>query len=393
MNVEDCAIYMLLLYARQLNDHDQQTRWKMLMSKEMRRRRCNRLSRGSLLLPSQSPWVKLISASDQGSFITMTSLDYASFRILVSFFAPTYYANSPYGGNGNIRSIGNGEEATRGRPRLLDAEGCLGLVLCWYRSRGNQNLLHGFFGLTGSVGRIFLTFGRKVLVLIFETHLRYALPTKPDEHKSQEYKDAVHRQYPLLTDVGLVADGLKLQVQQSRDYFVQKRFYNSWKADTFVSNIFVFAPDGRIVICALNAPGVLHDSKLADYGGVYRKLNKLYERYSIKCVIDSAFCTANNPCLIKSSQTDPTGAHELLTNNEATSLRQSSEWGMRIMQATNPKLKDRLPFNEFASRSDILTLAVYLFNFRTEHVGHNQITNVFMPEFSAESHLFAQGWM
>ena len=298
MNVDDYTIFSILLYAWQLNERDQQTHWKSLMSKAMRRRRCNRLSRGALLLPSQSPWVKLLSASDQGSFITMTSLDYASFRILVSSFAPTYYSNSPYGVNGNIRNFGDREDTTRGRPRLLDAEGCLGLVLCWYRSRGNQNLLHGFFGVTGSVGRLFLTFGRKVLLLVFESHLWYALPTKSDAQKCQQYKDAVLQQYPLLADVGLVADGLKLQVQQSKDYFVQKRFYNSWKADTFISNIFVFAPDGRIVICALNAPGVLHDSKLAAYGGVYRKLNKMCERFSIKCVIDSAFCTANNPCLV-----------------------------------------------------------------------------------------------
>jgi len=45
---------------------------------------------------------------------------------------------------------------------------------------------------------------------------------------------------------------MKLQLQKSRDWLVQNRYYNGWKGTTFVNLVFVFAPDGCIRICALS---------------------------------------------------------------------------------------------------------------------------------------------
>ncbi len=39
-----------------------------------------------------------------------------------------------------------------------------------------------------------------------------------------------------------------------------------------VGNVFVFDPNGVIIACALNAPGAMHDSSIAEWGSVYRKL-------------------------------------------------------------------------------------------------------------------------
>jgi hypothetical protein len=53
---------------------------------------------------------------------------------------------------------------------------------------------------------------------------------------------------------------------------MQNIFYNGWKSDHFVSNIFLFAPDGSIPLCALNAPGNMHDSSaVARMGKIYEK--------------------------------------------------------------------------------------------------------------------------
>ena len=55
----------------------------------------------------------------------------------------------------------------------------------------------------------------------------------------------------------------------------ENRYYNGWKGSTFVNSVFVFAPDGCIQICTLNAPGTFHDSTMAEYG-IYEKMEGLY---------------------------------------------------------------------------------------------------------------------
>ena len=54
---------------------------------------------------------------------------------------------------------------------------------------------------------------------------------------------------------------------------------------TFVNSVFVFAPDGGIRICTLNAPGTFHDSTMAEYS-IYQKMEQLHEEYGVKVVVD-----------------------------------------------------------------------------------------------------------
>jgi len=61
-------------------------------------------------------------------------------------------------------------------------------------------------------------------------------------------------------------------------------FYNGWKHDHFISNILCFAPNGTIVSCVINAPGSLHDSTIAEFGGLYDKLQAVFEHFNAKCV-------------------------------------------------------------------------------------------------------------
>ena len=84
------------------------------------------------------------------------------------------------------------------------------------------------------------------------------------------------------------ADGLKIHLQQPKNYLIQNRFYNGWKGGTFVNSVFVFAPDGLIRMCTINCPGTWHDSQIADYG-VYDKMEEVYNNYGAKIVVDSAF--------------------------------------------------------------------------------------------------------
>jgi len=45
-----------------------------------------------------------------------------------------------------------------------------------------------------------------------------------------------------------------------------------------VMNIFVFAPDGIIIAAAVNAPGSMHDSAVAEMGRIYTLICQNYER-------------------------------------------------------------------------------------------------------------------
>lgn len=83
------------------------------------------------------------------------------------------------------------------------------------------------------------------------------------------FKNAIKERHPLLTDVYCFADGLKLMLQQSGDVVFQNRYYNGYTHDHYVWNVLVFVPSGRLMSCALNSPGCLHDHTIAGYGSVY----------------------------------------------------------------------------------------------------------------------------
>jgi hypothetical protein len=63
-----------------------------------------------------------------------------------------------------------------------------------------------------------------------------------------------------------------------------------------------------------------------------------------------------------------------------TSLRQSSEWGMRALQASFARLKTKLTSDKEKRQLIIYAIAL-LHNFRTRHVGLNQISTVFNPHY------------
>jgi hypothetical protein len=70
----------------------------------------------------------------------------------------------------------------------------------------------------------------------------------------------------------------------------------------------------------------------------------------------------------------------LVRIHKYVSLRQSAEWGMRALQGTFTRLKSRLTSNN-RMRKLIIETIVLLSNFRTAHVGLNQIDTVFNPQY------------
>ena len=145
-----------------------------------------------------------------------------------------------------------------------------------------------------------------------------------------------------------------------------------------MNSIFCFAPDGLIRIATINCPGSWHNSTQADCG-VHRKLEGICNDHNAKIVVDSAFGLKDKQFLIKSAQEDPQiDAWAVTLNRQATSLRQLSEHGMRMIQGQFPRLKDNFQLEEFGERKAVSHLMVLLHNFQASKAGINQILNTFM---------------
>ena len=280
-----------------------------LLSPEDRRRRDRRTPRLSIKYYSQSSFHYLFESGNDQALLNCCAVDHRVFRNLLDLFAPVFNRYTFDAKTGRIRELKltrNGNST--GRPRSIDAKGALGLVLYWYRTRGSVARAHALaFGLTSTPMYLWLKFSRQVLLSVLQDH-PLAVVTDPSPTEMKQYMAAIASKYPILKEekVWAAADGLKLLLERSSDWGTQNKFYNGWTSNTYVSSVFVFAPDGRIRICTLNAPGSWHDSTLADYG-VYDGMEKIYNEHGAKVVVDSAFRLSNKDYMIQSSQQDPMG--------------------------------------------------------------------------------------
>lgn len=387
MSVFTTALLALLLN----NRRNQQIAFRHRLSLEGRRRRDRRMRRRALQSPSLSTFAVVLGSGCDQSLITLTGFDNRAFQFLLRLFAPFYYGFTPYSSDGNIRPLHS--TVSLGRPRSMSAAHCLGLILTWHRTRGAEFVLCLMFGITGSVCSVFLRFGRRILLKVLKENAmaRITMPTATDVER---FQTAFRTKYSMLKDVYCVADGLKLYLEQSGDYIIQNMFYNGWKHDHYVSNVFVFSPDGAVIACAINAPGSMHDSTVAEWGKIYNKLKEAFDEHGGQCVVDSAFSRTHYPFLIKSAQDCVVGSdgtiESIMTLRQATSARQASEWGMRAFQGTFPRLKDRFIYEERGERKVVLMCMVLLYNLRSRLVGINQILHSYMPHLSVEANHILQ---
>ena len=245
--------------------------------------------------------------------------------------------------------------------RLLDAEGCLGLVLCWSCTHGAEWSLADVFGLTGTHVSDYLQFGMQILVAILKADPKSDV-RMPDAAEIALFKEAITTKHSLLVDCYCMVGSLKLYLQHAGDSSIQSRFYNGWKHNHFVTNIFAFAPDGSIIAYTLNAPGTWHDSTLAHWGSMYSKLQKCWEDHHGKVLMDSAFASNMYEFIIQSSQNAPTteGRQAMLLGQQATSCRQAAEWGTQGLQCSFERLNDRIIYEENGEGAMILKFITLL---------------------------------
>jgi hypothetical protein len=71
----------------------------------------------------------------------------------------------------------------------------------------------------------------------------------------QYYSDIIEECHPLLVGGFCFVDGLNIPVADSLDEDTQNSQYNGWTCSHYCSSVFVFAPDGTILLASINAPG------------------------------------------------------------------------------------------------------------------------------------------
>ena len=324
----------------------QKKSYKELLFDLARVRRDRRIPRRGVQPYKRCPFEYLLKSKNDQSLLNATGHDHASFAKLLALFKPYYDYYTIDALTKQIRpKVLHDDGTPRGRMRDMKARGALGLVLMWYRTKGScTRSLALMFGQTSTPMYRWLKFSRKVLLHVLSRN-EDAIVRLPTNEEVSFFKEVISAKYDNVPDVWAAADGLKLEIEQPQNDAAQNKLYNGWTHGHYVNSVFVFSPDGKIRMTLLNAPGTFHDSAMADYG-IYDKMEQVYNETGGKVVVDSAFNIGQKDFLIKSSQQDPADANELLVNRDATSVRQLSEWGMRMIQGSFPRLTERIMYEE-----------------------------------------------
>ena len=73
-------------------------------------------------------------------------------------------------------------------------------------------------------------------------------------------------------------DGIKLSIEKAPEEDKQNIFFKEWKQGHCVTAVLCFAPDGTVPIAYFNLPGCASDSNVCNLGGVYAKLEQVYDK-------------------------------------------------------------------------------------------------------------------
>ena len=156
-----------------------------------------------------SAWASLWRAQSDREFITTMGLDVATFDDLLGRFADQ--RNFSNIDRANVNSHGKPQI---GRP-LLDAAGCLGLVLHWLCLTMASYTLQQLFAITPAVCLCYLSTGLQHLLLCLSKHpqAQFLWPTTKD--KAQRHSEQIERKFPRLTNCIGFVDGVNLPVSVS----------------------------------------------------------------------------------------------------------------------------------------------------------------------------------
>ena len=328
-----------------------------------------RLTRSAILQPYLAPWERLINFGDDGSFLTMTGFSRPAFLILETILKPP---PPPF-------KLG-------GRPSKLNFRAQLGLFLMWCCSRMKIKELCLLFGCVPSSAHRYLKKMLSRAAPILRKHPD-AVVKFPDVPEMARLANLVALREPRVRNVVGFVDGCSIKIECTSEPNIQNAYYDGFTCDTCVNNVLLFSPEGKILFAAINFPGSWHDSAVS-FDLIRTVLDAVGDEDFAFCV-DQGFPRSGllqdkfvGPYSKKFLKKLDAVVRELLLEriHRYISLRQSAEWGMRALQGTFTRLKSRLTSNN-RMRKLIIETVILLSNFRTAHVGLNQIATVFNPHY------------
>lgn len=329
------------------------------------------LLRAAVVHPSVSPWRYLYEHGDDGSFLHLTGLTREAFTILHNILFPPEPPDE-FG------------RRPPGRPKILDSYSSLGLLLFYIGSTMTFKHLCLIFGILPSQCSFYI---EDMLLLATNKLCDHPLSSVrfPDAGKMEQFAAMINAREPLVDDVIGFMDGVSIPTECTAEENEQNAMYDGYTCDTTVNNVLAYGPDGKVFLSALNFPGSWTDGKLSAH--FIEFIKRKIGRYKI-CV-DQGFPRQGEAYGIlvgPISRRTARGLHRdvrdylLKISNIHTSLRQASEWGMRGLQGSFPRLKKRLPSDKTRRRL-VLEAIVFVHNLRTDIVGKNQIKTVFDIEY------------
>jgi len=139
-------------------------------------------------------------------------------------------------------------------------------------------------------------------------------------------------------------DGVSLTSECTSEPVVQNSMYSGYHSDTMVNNLFAYAPDGRVIFCAINFPGSWHDGSIM--ANILPYIPKKIGTY--KMCIDQGLPRSSDALDVLVGPISHAQSYHLAPNlwpyllclsNVYVSLCQESEWGIRGLQGTFPRCK------------------------------------------------------
>ncbi|KAJ3242382.1 hypothetical protein HDU77_010777, partial [Chytriomyces hyalinus] len=197
---------------------------------------------------NNSSWHNLYHGDHEGSFISATSLDRASFKVLLKEFRKHYVIRSGPG--------------KKGRPPTMTYKSTiLGLLLVFYTGTADAVGLCMQFNLSPTTLQRTLSKAEIALATSLK-HLSDAKIQWPSKSEQRAWARAIEEKEPLVTNKFGFIDGKNYPVQEPSNIDRQNAMYNGWLHCVLVTGVLCFGADGCIIWMKHNCPGSWNDGQM-----------------------------------------------------------------------------------------------------------------------------------
>lgn len=344
------------------------------------------LRNNSLTSPQQSSLRRLLDGKDNKAYILTMGVSVAMFEHLHDEGFREFYLHEFTKQTKKERAA---EPANGGgRPQRLSTKEALAATLLYMRNECTYDPISILAGAGPAVTCRVINAGLVALLATLNL-IPDAEVVFPNHAKQAMYAALVRRRLRRLRGCFAFVDGLAITVQRAGCPTKQNEYYSGYKAQNKITNVFIFAPDGRVIYESVNHPGSWADSSaFSEFMNVIERPDQELIAADHWIAADAAFRATKTPCLRKVlSKKALKKLHQEVRagrvtrrhfkriqkeHRDLTTCRQSVEHGMRALR-TFRRLNTNLTINNDAKRLMIVNIATRLHNFRAARLPLNHI--------------------